>query len=132
MQISEFHPVAASTEYSTYTLERKLKEICSERKIGMETSVDRIVHEWHKTFKGCPAVNIASSHRSLIGRWIKWSLMVHELRYMLENHITIAITGLVNSGKTQLIRSLFGFDVSMLTDSINNIMAIYIFPRLSA
>lgn len=113
---SEAHPTATSTEYLTYMLEKKLKEICSERKIGKQISIDRMVHEWQKIFTGCPMANIASSHRSLISRWIKWSLMVHELRLMLENHITIAITGLVNSGKTQLIRSLFGFDVRMHMD----------------
>ena len=108
---SESHPTATSTEYSTYMLEKKLKAICSERNIGEQTSVSRMVLEWQKLFKGCPMANIASSHRSLISRWIKWSLTVHRLRLLLENHITIAITGLVNSGKTQLIRSLFGFDV---------------------
>jgi hypothetical protein len=110
---SEAHPTATSTEYSTYMLEKKLKAICSERNIGEQTSVDKMVLEWQKNFRGCPMANIAPSHRSLISRWIKWSLTVHELRLLLENHITIAITGLVNSGKTQLIRSLFGFDVRM-------------------
>ena len=108
---SESHPTAISTEYSTYMLEKKLKVICSERNIGEQTSVDRMVLEWKKLFKGCPMANISSSHRSLISRWIKWSLTVHELRLLLENHIIIAIAGLVNCGKTQLIRSLFGFDV---------------------
>ncbi len=113
---SEAHPAATSTKYSTYMLEKKLEEICSERKIGKETSIDRMVHEWQKIFKGCPMATIASSHRSLVGRWIKWSLMIHELRLTMKNHITIAITGLVNSGKTQLIRSLFGFNVRMHVD----------------
>ncbi len=110
---SEDHTTVTSTEYSMYMLEKKLKEFCSRRKIGNEILIDQMVHEWQEIFKGCRnMMNIASSHRSLVSRWIKWSLMVHELRLMLENHITIAITGLVNSGKTQLIRSLFGFDVS--------------------
>ena len=109
---SEAHTAITSTEYSVYMLEKKLEKVCSEREIKKETSIDQMIHEWQTFFKGCPLENVADSHRSLVSRWIKWSLMVQELRLMLENHITIAITGLVNSGKTQLIRSLFAFDVS--------------------
>lgn len=96
---------------SEYTLEKKLKEICSSRGINAETSVEQIVLAWQKHFKDCPIANVTPSHHSLISRWIKWSLMIHELRLTLEKHITIIIPGLVNSGKTQLMRSLFGFNV---------------------
>ena len=96
-----------------YTLEKNLKELCLKRQITKETSVERMVCAWKSLFEHCPMVNVASSHHALICRWIKWSLMIHELRLVLEKHITIAIPGLVNSGKTQLIRSLFGLDVSL-------------------
>ena len=96
---------------SEYTLEKKLKELCSSRGIVVETSVDQMIHAWETHFKDCHMASVVPSHRALISRWIKWSLMIHELRLTLENHITIAIPGLVNSGKTQLIRSLFGFNV---------------------
>ena len=110
---AEDHTAVTSTEYSMYMLEKKVEKFCSERRIGREVSIDQMVHEWQNIFKDCRnMMKIASSHRSLVSRWIKWSLMIHELRLTLENHITIAITGLVNSGKTQLIRSLFGLDVS--------------------
>ena len=39
--------------------------------------------------------------------------MIHKLRLTLEKHITNGIPGLVNSGKTQLIKTLFGLDVSV-------------------
>ena len=96
---------------SEYTLEKKLKELCSTRGINAETSVEQLVFAWKMHFKDCHMASVVPSHHSLISRWIKWSLMIHELRLTLEKHITIAIPGLVNSGKTQLIRSLFGFNV---------------------
>ena len=109
------HTTPTASEHSMYTFEKKLKELCWERGITKDKPVDRVVHNWKAYFEheNCPMAKIASAHRSLISRWIKWSLMIHELRLTLENHITIAIPGLVNSGKTQLIRSLFGLDVSV-------------------
>ena len=108
------HTTPTASEYSMYTFEKKLKELCSSRKITKDTPIDRIILAWKTHFEkeACPMAKVASSHRSLISRWMKWSLMIHELRLTLEKHITIAIPGLVNSGKTQLIRSLFGLDVS--------------------
>ena len=109
------HTTPTASEYSMYTFEKKLKELCSERGITKDKPIDRIVHAWNAHFEreNCPMAKVASTHRSLVSRWIKWSLMIHELRLTLEKHITIAIPGLVNSGKTQLIRSLFGLDVSI-------------------
>jgi hypothetical protein len=98
-------------EYSMYMLEKELKKI-SEQKAIREKSIEQMVHNWQDIFKECPMANVVPSHRRLISRWIKWSLMIHELRLTLENHITIVVTGMANSGKTQLLRSLFGFDVS--------------------
>jgi hypothetical protein len=98
-------------EYSMYMLEKELKKI-SEQKAISEKSIKQMVHDWQDIFKDCPMANVVPSHRSLISQWIKWSLMIHELRLTLENHITIVVTGMANSGKTQLLRSLFGFDVS--------------------
>ncbi len=109
------HTTPTASEYSMYTFEKKLKELCSKKGITKDKLIDRIVFAWKAHFEqeACPMAKVASTHRTLIGRWIKWSLMIHELRLTLEKHITIAIPGLVNSGKTQLIRSLFGLDVSM-------------------
>lgn len=109
------HTTPTASEYSMYTFEKKLKELCLERGITKDKPIDRIVHAWNVHFEreNCPIAKVASTHRSLISRWMKWSLMIHELRLTLEKHITIAIPGLVNSGKTQLIRSLFGLDVSV-------------------
>ena len=108
------HTTPTASEYSMYTFEKKLKELCLERGITKDRVIDRIVLAWKTHFEcgDCPMAKVALTHRSLISRWIKWSLMIHELRLTLEKHITIAIPGLVNSGKTQLIRSLFGLDVS--------------------
>ena len=97
---------------SLYSLEKKLKEVCSDRNIEKEISIDQMVLKWQLYFWNCPMANVARSHRSLICQWIKWSLLIHELRVTLENLVIIAVTGLVNSGKTQLIQSLFGFQVS--------------------
>ena len=105
------HAAPVSSEYSKYAHEKKLVELCLLRGIRKEMTIDRMVHAWQSIFENCPMATVASTHRALISRWIKWSLMIHELRLMLEKHTTIAITGLVNSGKTQLTRKLFGFDV---------------------
>ena len=111
---SSAHVAHASSKYSMYILEKKLKELCSLRFIDTGTSTDVLVRSWQSYyFKNCPLADVASSHRNLIGRWIKWSLMLHELRTTLENHVTIAVAGLVNSGKTQLVKSLFGIQVQV-------------------
>ena len=106
------HTTPISSEYSMYTLEKKLKELCLKREITREKPIERIVSDWKFHFVDCPMEKVALSHQTLISQWIKWSLLLHELRLTLEDHVTIAIPGLVNSGKTQLIRSLFGLDVS--------------------
>ena len=108
---SETHAAIAPMEYSMYMFERILKKISKQKTIS-EKSIEQMVQDWNGIFKECPMANVVPSHRSLVSRWIKWSLMIHELRLTLENHIIIAVTGLANSGKTQLLRSLFGFDVS--------------------
>ena len=102
-----------SSEHSMYMLETKLKELCDSRGITKEKPIAKIVDSWKSLFQECPIADVSVSHQSLISRWMKWSLMIHELRQMLETHVTIAIAGLVNSGKTQLIRTLFGFDVRL-------------------
>ena len=102
-----------SSEHSMYMLEKRLKELCDTRGITKEKSVGTMIESWRTLFAGCPIADVAVTHQTLISQWIKWSLMIHELRQMLETHVTIAIAGLVNSGKTQLIRTLFGFDVRM-------------------
>ena len=105
------HITHSSSKYSMYILEKKLQELCTLRKVTKDMSIDQMVRGWQLIFSSCPLATVASSHRNLIGRWIKWSLMLHELRTKLENHITIAIAGLVNSGKTKLVGNLFGFEV---------------------
>ena len=126
------HAAQSSDEYSIYTSERKLKDLCSKRRITAETAIDDIVSTWRSHFEHdtseldgqkrnqkkkeastyYPLLDVAKSHRTLIARWIKWSLMVNDLRSKLEQYTTIAVAGLVNSGKTQLMRNLFGLDVS--------------------
>ena len=123
------HTTPTASEHSMYTFEKKLKELCLERGITKDKPIDRIVHAWkvHFEHENCPMAKVATTHRSLISRWIKWSLMIHELRLTLEKHITIAIPGLVNSGKTQLIRSLFGLDVSVIKTTVLLIFLYFIF-----
>lgn len=103
---------SSSSDYIVYALEQKLKKLCCVCGITTEKSVECIVLNWESYFKSRPLLDISKSHRSLIARWIKWSLMITELRIILENYTTITVSGLVNSGKSQLMRSLFGLDVS--------------------
>ena len=102
----------SSSDFCIYALEQTLKDLCLKHSITVQTSIDTIVNKWADYFKNCPLVNVAKSHHSLIARWIKWSLMVGELRVTLEKYTTITVAGLVNSGKSQLMKTLFGLDVS--------------------
>ena len=54
---------------------------------------------------------VALSHRPLIARWLKWALMVHKLREELAKYTAVGVAGLVNSGKSILVNTVFGIKV---------------------
>ena len=105
--------VTYNSQYVSYSLERQLVEICKERSIDSETSLDELNEKWGGFFKENILSLVARTHHSLVARWLKWSLMVHSLREKLAEYTAVGVVGLVNSGKSRLVSSLFKIPVSL-------------------
>jgi len=104
--------VTCNTQYISYSLERQLSELCEDRKIDVHFPLDKLVGQWGVLFKDNILSLVAISHRPLIARWLKWALMVHNLREELAKYTAVGVVGLVNSGKSRLVNTLFGIKVS--------------------
>ena len=104
--------VTCNSQYVSYSLERQLMEICKERNIDSETSLDDLEKKWGVLFKENILSLVARSHCPLIARWLKWVLMVHNLREKLAEYTAVGVVGLVNSGKSMLVSSLFKIPVT--------------------
>ena len=100
--------ITCSSEYVSYSLEHQL---CSKPKFNKSISVKELIEKWDKTFKGDALSLVAASHRPLIARWLKWAVLIHDLRLSLASYTCVGVTGLVNSGKSQFIKKLFGIQV---------------------
>ena len=103
--------VTCNSQYVSYSLERQLVEVCRDRKI-IDTPLDELIKKWGRLFEENILSLVALSHRPLIARWLKWTLMVHNLREKLAQYTAVGVVGLVNSGKSTLVNSLFKIDVS--------------------
>ena len=103
--------VTYNSQYVSYSLERQLVEICKECSIDSETSLDKIIKKWSGFFKENILSLVARTHRPLVARWLKWALMVHSLREKLAEYTAVGVVGLVNSGKSRLVSSLFKIPV---------------------
>ena len=106
-------------EYPIYSMEKQLSDICSDRSITSDTPHYDIWKDWDTYFKDLAIGTVIESHRQLIARWLRFSLTIHKIRNKLSCHTTIGIVGLVNSGKSTLVHSLFKIKVcySDLTSS---------------
>ena len=94
-----------------YSLEAQLMRDCQQLTITRATPTETIVSKWDKLFKQTILFSVAKSFRPLIARWIRWSLMIHNLRHELAKLTAVGIAGLVNSGKSQLVNKLFQIKV---------------------
>ncbi len=103
--------VTCNSQYTSYSLERQLADICRERKITEEIALEKLLSLWEQLFEKNILSLVARSHRPLIARWLKWALMVHNLREELAKYTAVGVVGLVNSGKSRLITTLFGIQV---------------------
>ena len=103
--------VTCNSQYVSYSLERQLVEVCRDRKI-IDTPLDELIKKWGRLFEENILSLVALSHRPLIARWLKWTLMVHNLREKLAQYTAVGVVGLVNSGKSTLVNSLFKINVS--------------------
>ena len=118
----EYNPYAAKlqfiaqgmTKYVGYSLERQLVELCHEREINAATSLRELNGKWFHFFKGNMFSLVDIYCRPLIARWIKWALMIHDLREELAKYTAVGVVGLVNSGKSKLVSTLFGIQVRVM------------------
>ena len=97
--------------YISYSLERQLKALSEELHID-SIPLKELLHKWSILFENNILSLVALSHRPLVARWMKWALMVHTLREKLAEYTAVGVVGLVNSGKSRLVSSLFGIEVS--------------------
>ena len=102
--------------YVSYSLERQLEDQCKKRYIYHNTPVDEILKEWNDHFENERLTLVPDQYRLLVARWIKWSLMINNLRESLASQTAVGVIGLVNSGKSKFVRSLFGKEVSETFD----------------
>lgn len=100
--------VSCSNQYISYFLERQL---CSNLRFDKSISVKDLINGWDKIFEGDALSLVAKSHRPLIARWLKWAVLIHDLREALASYTCVGVIGLINSGKTQLVNTLFGIQV---------------------
>lgn len=100
--------ITCSSKYISYSLEHQL---CSNLKFDKKISVKNLIKDWDKIFKGDALSLVAKSHRSLVARWLKWAVLVHDLRESLAKYTCVGVTGLINSGKSYLVSNLFGIQV---------------------
>ena len=106
--------VTCNSQYISYSLERQLTEVCKERKIDASISLSTLLSKWGKLFKENILSLVVQPHRPLIARWLKWALMIHNLREELAKYTAVGVARLVNSGKSVLVSSLFGTKVVIL------------------
>ena len=101
--------VTCNSQYVSYSLEQQLADMC--KQFNVDFSVDNLLMRWSKLFKDNVLSLICCADRPLIARWLKWALMIHELREALAKYIAIGVVGLVNSGKSKLVNTIFGIKV---------------------
>ena len=121
--------VTASNQYISYSLEHQL---CRNLKFEKSISLGNLIDRWDAIFENDALSLIGESHRPLVARWLKWTILVHDLRETLAQYTSIGVTGLVNSGKSLLVRKLFKIEVSASVWSNTNVKLRYDFhTRLS-
>ena len=81
-----------------------------------ESTLEQIEEKWDTLFgdEHVGMSTVAHTHRRLVASWLKFSLLIRKLRENLSCHTTVSIIGLVNSGKSTLVKELFGIEVCIL------------------
>ena len=107
-------PYAAEVGYS-FLLESRIAKLCEERNVKEDYPLDTLksVSSWKEIFKGTPLSLIVDSHVPMVACWLKWGLLVNNLRKEISMNFppAIGVVGLINSGKTKLVHTLFGIKV---------------------
>ena len=104
--------VTCDTQHVSYSLERQLVELCNGLRIDATTPLSEITGKWSVLFKGKTLSLVHYDCRHLIALWLKWALMIHNLREELAKYTAVGVVGLVNSGKSKLVNTLFGIKVT--------------------
>ncbi len=104
--------VSCNSHFVSYSLERQLIELCKTLSIDATTPLETLIRNWDEIFKDNVMSLVIPSFRSLVARWLKWALMVHHLREELARYTAVGVVGLVNSGKSSLVSTLFNIKVS--------------------
>ena len=103
--------VSCNGHYVSYSLECQLIELCGKLNISDSTPLPILIQEWDTIFKDNVLSVVTPIYRPLIAYWLKWALMIHHLREELARYTTVGVVGLVNSGKSLLVSTLFGIKV---------------------
>ena len=103
--------VTCNSQHVSYSLEHQLADMCEEFNIDATVSVDNLLMRWNRLFKDNVLSLVCCQFRPLIAYWLKWTLMIHELREALAKYTAIGVVGLVNSGKSKLVNTIFGIKV---------------------
>ena len=114
--------VTCSTQYISYSLEHHLFKLSQQLNFDKSFSVKQMVEQWDSTFKDDALLLVAKSHRPLIARWLKWALLVHDLREVLASYTCVGVIGLSNSGKSLLVSSLFDIQVHVYYIHLSNVL----------
>ena len=110
----------SNKEFVSYSLERQMVEECENRNIFAQTSLEDILQQWQANFKDETLTLVPDHYRPLVARWIKWSLMINRLRESIAEQTAVGVIGLVNSGKSKFVRSIFGIEVGHYTLKITS------------
>ena len=100
--------ISCSSQYISYSLEHQL---CSNLKFEKDITVKKLVKDWNKIFRKDALSLVAPTYRPLVARWLKWAVIVHDLRESLACYTCVGVTGLINSGKSCLVSTLFDLQV---------------------
>ena len=103
--------VTCNSQHVIYSLEQQLADMCTQFNIDATVSVDNLLMRWSRLFKDNVLSLVCYRYRPLIARWLKWAVMIHELREALAKYTAIGVVGLVNSGKSKLVNTIFGIKV---------------------
>ena len=103
--------VSCNSHYVSYSLECQLIELCDKLKINEATPLSTLIGNWDTIFKDNVLSLVVPLNQPLIACWLKWALMIHHLREELARYTTVGVVGLVNSGKSLLVSTLFKIKV---------------------
>ena len=106
--------VSCNSHYVSYSLECQLIELCDKLKINEATPLSTLIDNWDTIFKDNVLSLVVPDYQPLIACWLKWALMIHQLREELARYTTVGVVGLVNSGKSLLVSTLFKIKVYII------------------